>query len=128
MKSPLLQPSIQATNRKAPPSGRSVSFSDLTRYPHAKEINEDSLVICMDEVSKLFPGLMEKKNDDHTDPSACPYRCFRRVAKQRGVLSIMADTYAKISRLAAQNDHSSQPNQLGIFIPSLPWGRLTFMD
>mmetsp|Transcript_27839 Transcript_27839/g.41082 ORF Transcript_27839/g.41082 Transcript_27839/m.41082 type:complete len:877 (+) Transcript_27839:112-2742(+) len=75
-----------------------VSFKDHAQYNPKTPITENSLVVCMDEVSAL--------SDE-------AYRAYRRAAKQTSVLSIFVDTSASIFQLAPMNDHSSSEGNLG---------------
>mmetsp|Transcript_29673 Transcript_29673/g.71840 ORF Transcript_29673/g.71840 Transcript_29673/m.71840 type:complete len:766 (+) Transcript_29673:258-2555(+) len=66
----------------------------------------NSLVVCLDEVTGLSYEI---------------YRSYRRVAKQRGLLSIFADTATSICRVVPANDHSSNDHmgELGRFAKPL---------
>ena len=75
-------------------------------YTDAQRPQHSSLVVCLDEVT----GLPDEV-----------YRSYRRVAKQRGILSIFSDTATSICKIFPTNDHSqtSHKGKLGHFIKPL---------
>ena len=70
-------------------------------YRHAIEIDDNSLVICVDEASRLFDV------DSKTNIS---FKAFRRAAKQEGVIIVFSDTSATISEIMHYNDSSTTAN------------------
>mmetsp|Transcript_29672 Transcript_29672/g.71838 ORF Transcript_29672/g.71838 Transcript_29672/m.71838 type:complete len:766 (+) Transcript_29672:258-2555(+) len=75
-------------------------------YHDPAKPQSNSLVVCLDEVTGLSYEI---------------YRSYRRVAKQRGLLSIFADTATSICRVVPANDHSSNDHmgELGRFAKPL---------
>ena len=70
-------------------------------YRNAIEIDDNSLVICLDEASRLF------EVSSKTDIS---FKAFRRAAKQEGVIIIFSDTTATISEIMHYHDSSTTAN------------------
>mmetsp|Transcript_47953 Transcript_47953/g.116611 ORF Transcript_47953/g.116611 Transcript_47953/m.116611 type:complete len:487 (+) Transcript_47953:119-1579(+) len=66
-------------------------------YGTARAIDDTSLVVCLDEASKLF---------DVDSSSNISFRAFRRAAKLEGVISICSDTTASISEIMPYHDSS----------------------
>ena len=92
------QPGSAGSSNSSGSNRSGVSFRGHAQYNPKTPITENSLVVCMDEVSAL--------NDE-------AYRAYRRAAKQTSVLSIFVDTSASICQLAPMNDHSSSAGNLG---------------